>query len=105
VSWTLEYNPAIENDLFRIGRWIAEFAGDEVGRRKVAEIDRAVKTLSDAPFGGARRDDAVPGLRVVFVAEKAVIAFVPDAATRTVRVLAITYGGADWRRIVRRRAR
>ena len=96
MSYRLSYHPAVAGDLSAIVDLIADYAGPQVARRKLAEIETAVLGLADLPHRGSRRDHILPGLRAVPAARRAVIAFVVDDAGHEVRILAIAYGGADW---------
>ena len=96
MTYRLRFHPLVERDLETIARWIIEYAGAEVARRKLAEIEQAIADLAHVPHRGSVRDEIVPGLRAIPAARKAVIAFTVDDSTREVLVQAVTCGGADW---------
>ena len=96
MTYRLRFHPLVERDLNAIARWIVDFAGAEVARRKLTEIEQAITDLARIPHKGSVRDEIVPGLRAIPAARRAVIAFSVDDSTREVLVQAVTYGGADW---------
>ena len=70
-------------------------ARDSTQRNRQATAP-AVAALGENPYRGTRRDEISPGLRAIPSAGKGVIAFDVKEETRTVRILSITWGGADW---------
>lgn len=92
----LRYHPAVRDDLKLIRDLIADYSGSSVAADKLREIERAVLGLADQPHRGTLRDEIAPGLRAIPAGRRGVVAFVVDDAAREVRVMAITYGGADW---------
>ena len=66
--------------------------------------DADAGALGGNPCRGTRRDEISPGLRVIPGAGKGVVAFDVKEDTRTVRILSITWGGADWMGTVAGRA-
>jgi len=96
VTYRLRFHPLVERDLEAITRWIIDYAGADVARRKLTEIEQAITDLARTPHKGSVRDEIVPGLRAIPAARRAVIAFTVDDSTREVLVQAVTYGGADW---------
>jgi plasmid stabilization system protein ParE len=92
----LSYHPLVADDLLTISELIEDYAGSQIARRKLAEIAEVAQSLRSLPHRGTRRDHILPGLRAIPAARRAVIAFTIDDTAQEVRVLAITYGGADW---------
>lgn len=72
----------------------------EAARHAAARIDAILATaerLATAPFRGEAHDALLPGLRHLAL-DGAVYWFIPDAAARQVRVLALFFGGQDHQR-------
>ncbi len=90
----------VRHDLDLIRASIAGYAGDAVARRIVDGIIDRIGALADMPHVGTIRDAS--GLRAV-PHKKAVIVVRIDNVRQVVRVLGVTYGGADWQRRVRAR--
>lgn len=100
MRYRVEHHPRIDDDLDDIFDMIADYAGEAVADRIVQDITARMRRLADMPHIGTIRDAS--GLRVV-PHEKAVILIRVNDARRMVRVLGVTYGGADWQRRVRAR--
>jgi plasmid stabilization system protein ParE len=105
VRYRLREHPRVFVDLDAIARWIEDYAGYDLAFRKIDEIRSAIAALAVEPHRGTRREDVQPNLRILTVAKKAVVAFTVNDEAHAVMIYAVTYGGADWARIVRRRAR
>jgi plasmid stabilization system protein ParE len=93
----------VARDLESIADLIADFAGVDVALRKLAEIEACLTRLADTPHVGSIHDEVAPGLRAIPAARKGVVCFVVDDAAREVRVISITYAGAEWMRGVAER--
>ena len=89
-------HPLVDRDIARIVAFLLEFTTPRSVARKIAALDADVNALGETPCRGTRRDEISPGLRAVPSAGKGVIAFDVKEDTRTVRILSITWGGADW---------
>lgn len=63
-------------------------------QHRIDEIRRGADRLAAAPFRGTLHSDILPGLRHVTI-DHAVYWFEVDEAARTVRVLAVFFGGED----------
>lgn len=74
--------------------YIAEMAGDAVADGYTSRILAFCRRLDTFPHRGTRRDDILPGLRVVGFERRVSIAFLVMA--ETVLVEGIFYGGQDW---------
>lgn len=78
-----------------------------LGDDSIAAFDRAVsraeaikaemRALGSAPFQGTLRNDLMPGLRHV-TKNRTIYYFVADDDARTVRILAVFFGGQDHQR-------
>ena len=71
----------------------AEQALDHAARRTM-DIRKAADRLASFPLRGTARDDLLPGIRFVAIA-RAIYWFDVDQTTRTVRILAVFFGGQD----------
>ena len=70
-----------------------ESALEHAGAR-VLEIRAAAERILTAPHRGERHDDILPGLRHLAIG-RAIYWFDVDEARRTVRILAVFFGGQD----------
>lgn len=96
-------HPLVDRDIARIAAWLLQFTTPASVAGKIAALDRDVTALGDNPHRGSRRDEISPGLRAIPSARKGVIALEINERIRVVRILSVTWGGADWmRRIVQR---
>jgi len=102
-TYELDYHPTAEDDLFAIFNMIENYAGTIIAERKLAEMERVTRGLTTYPYIGSTRDDLRAGLRAIPVADKGVISFVIDESKHTVRILCISYAGADWMARIRDR--
>ena len=69
---------------------------------RVLEIRHDAERILTAPHRGERHDDILPGLRHLAI-RRAIYWFDVDEAQRTVRVLAVLFGGQDHVRHMLRR--
>lgn len=96
AAYRTRFHPKVQADLELIAQIIAEYSGRQTALRILDEIERSVWTLSATPHKGTLRNDLASGLRAIPAGRRAVVAFVVDDENQEVRVIAITYGGADW---------
>ena len=89
-------HPLVDRDIARIAAFLLECTTPRSVARKIAALDADVDALGGNPYRGTRRDEISPGLRAIPSAGKGVIAFDVEEDTRTVRILSITWAGADW---------
>jgi plasmid stabilization system protein ParE len=89
-------HPDIEQDLLDIVALIVQYAGVDVAKRKLGEIEQKIDSLSQVPHIGTLRHDIYPNLRAIPVARKGVITFVVDDEDRSVFIVSVTYARADW---------
>ena len=101
--YRLRYHPDATDDLIKIFTLIEDYAGTEIANRKLFEIERATKGLTEFPHKASRRDEVRPDLRVLPAAEKAVICFEIDEADRSVMIVCVGYAGSDWAARVKER--
>ena len=105
MDFRLEFSAEAERDfelifdhLFesyrRLGERV-EDALDHAGER-VRNIREAANRILTAPHRGESHDDLLPGLRHLTL-DRAIYWFAVDEARRTVRVLAVFFGGQDHR--------
>jgi toxin ParE1/3/4 len=103
VTYRVVRHPRVARDLESIADLIADYAGVDVALRKLAEIEACLTRLADTPHVGTIRNEIAPGLRAIPAGRKGVVCFVVDDAAREVRVISITYAGAEWMRVVTER--
>ena len=89
-------HPLVDRDNARIAAFLLEYTTPRSVADKIARLDSDAGALGENPHRGTRPDDILPGLRAIPSAGKGVIAFEVDEATRVVRILSVTWAGADW---------
>ncbi|MCY4029614.1 MAG: type II toxin-antitoxin system RelE/ParE family toxin [Acidobacteria bacterium] len=103
MALRLEFSAAAERDfalifdhLFDSYRGFGEdvHAAFDHAEARVMEIRAAADRMLTAPHRGEKRDDVLPGLRRLTI-ERATYWFDIDEERRTVRVLAVFFGGQD----------
>lgn len=98
MTYRIVRHPRVARDLESIAALIADYAGVDVALRKVAEIEACLSRLAVTPHLGTIRDEIAPGLRAIPAGRKGVVCFVVDDDFREVRVISISYAGAEWMR-------
>lgn len=96
TRYAVRFHPSVRQDLEQIVRLIADYSGTESAKRRLAEIEAAIRSLEDTPHKGSIRDHIAAGLRAIPAGRRAVIAFRVDDTTKQVLVYAVSYAGADW---------
>ena len=103
MTWRTEFAADAERDfelifdhLFNAYEDFGEPRADAFERavQRVERIRTAAEGISRAPHRGTLREDIAAGLRHVTV-DRAVFWFDLDDATKTVRILAVFFGGQD----------
>ena len=103
MALRLEFSAAAERDfalifdhLFNSYRGFGEDApaAFDHAEARVMEIRAAADRILTAPHRGEKSDDVLPGLRCLTI-ERATYWFDIDEERRTVRVLAVFFGGHD----------
>ena len=90
----VSYRPEAVADLENIYDAVARMsASRQVARGFVQRIMARCRRIGDVPRGGRRRDDLVPGLRLVPFEGRAVIAYV---VMDGVEITNVFYGGRDY---------
>lgn len=72
-------------------------AAFERAAARIRAIETAMEALAELPHQGTRLDDVLPGLRQV-TKGRAIFYFDLDDSARSLRVLAVFYGGQDHQR-------
>lgn len=103
MRYAITKHPLVEHDLFGIVDFISDYAGIQVGLAKADEITEFIDKLADFPHIGTVRTDMGPKLRAIPASEKAVVCFTVDDTTKVVRIICISYAGADWMSRVEKR--
>lgn len=75
---------------------------NDLAANRVRHIERALAALAKAPHQGTEQRDLLPGLLAV-TKDRAIFYFVTDVPARTLRVLAVFFGGQDHQRRMLRR--
>jgi len=95
-AYELQYHPEIGDDMFDIFTLIEGYAGSEVAHRKLNDIERTMKGLTDFPHNGSLREDFGQNIRAIPAGKKGVICFSVNEKERVFFILPVTYAGADW---------
>ena len=103
MAYRLEFSVETEHDfglifdhLFDSYLGFGEAVGEALdhAEARILEIRTAADRIADAPHRGRRHDNILPGLRHLTIG-RAVYWFDVDDDRRTVRILAIFFGGQD----------
>ena len=89
------FAPEARDDLLSLYLFIAERDGDSRALSYVERIEAFCRSFSDFPERGTRRDDLLPGLRIVGFERRVTIAF--HVGSDTVTFDRILYGGRELR--------
>ena len=100
--YRVELAPEVVSDLAAIARHVESWTLDRaLADRTVAAIRACLGSFGSVPQRGTRRDDLMPGLRIVPFKRRTAIAFTVDDGARTVRILRVFYGGQDYESVLR----
>lgn len=88
------FTPAARHDLFSIYEWIAARASLLVAISYIERLETYCLGFDIASERGHRRDEIIPGLRIVGYERRVTIAFVVD--DDCVTILRMFYGGQNW---------
>jgi toxin ParE1/3/4 len=100
VAHKVVFRSLAEKRLIELGDYIASQAGPEIANGYLDRIYAACMALAHFPERGRRRDDILPGLRVVGFERRVTIAF--RVLKTRVEIVSIAYGGRDFERQLRR---
>ena len=98
-------HPLVDRDIARVATFLLQRTTPRSVAGKLAALDADVNSLEENPCHGTERNEIASGLRAIPSAGKGVIAFEVREDTRIVRILSITWGGADWMGMIARRSR
>ena len=100
--YRIELAPEVVRDLAAIARHVESWTLDRaMADRTVAVIRAYLGGLGSVPHRGTRRDDLMPGLRIVPFKRRTAVAFTIDDRAGTVRILRVFYGGQDYEAVLR----
>lgn len=83
--------PEAQDDLYELFDYIDEHDGPDRALNYIERIEKACMSLQTLPNRGTLREDLRPGLRVLGLERRALIAF--RVSSNTVAILRILYGG------------
>lgn len=94
MRYELIFSPEAREDLDGIFNYIRQSASDAVAARYIERIDAYCQSLGDFPVRGSRRDDLLPGMRLVAFDRRLSIGF--QIVDRSVVFLRFLYGGRQF---------
>lgn len=93
------FRPAAEQDLFDLYAYVAENDGRMRAAALIDRVEAACLHLAEFPERGRRRDDLMPGLRILPLDRRVTIAFcITDDQVDIIRVF---YAGRDFESLLR----
>jgi toxin ParE1/3/4 len=101
VSCIVVFSPEALDRLDAIEQYIAEASSPVTAARYVDAIVAYCESLTTFPKRGTPREDLFPGLRLTNYRGSAVVAYVENAATQTVAIVGVFYGGQDYEAVLR----
>lgn len=99
-NYKVIFTARAERQLSGLYAYIAENSGEARAEKYVGGIIADCKALSIFPKRGTKRDDIRKNLRIKGYARSAVVAFSVDAATLTVAIHGVFYGGQNFEHIL-----
>jgi len=94
VIHKIDFAPEARDDLRALYLFIAERAGEDRAIGYIERIETYCQGFRDFPNRGIKRDDLLPGLRVVGFERRVSIAFLVTG--NTVTFIRILYGGREF---------
>ena len=88
------YDADANTDFLRLFQWLAQVSSPGIALRFVERLEARISNLDIGSLRGAARDDIAPGLRIVPIGRRVVVAIRVTATD--VLVLRLFYGGQDW---------
>ncbi|MEZ5823331.1 MAG: type II toxin-antitoxin system RelE/ParE family toxin [Geminicoccaceae bacterium] len=95
TRYRLVRHPLVTRDIERIVDFLLEYTSADAIATKLARLETDIEALADQPWRGTGHNDILEGLRILPSAHKGLIAFTIDEPTRTVKILSITWTGAN----------
>lgn len=102
-DYRVEEKPDVLLDYITITEHIERWTEDrDLADRTVDAIRDFIKGFPERPYRGTRRDDLLPGLRIVPFKKRTAIAFEVNEERRMVTILRVFYGGQDYEAVMHR---
>lgn len=96
MEYEVRFDPVAEADPRNLYNYVANGRGHRSAQSFVDRIIESCNSLSLLPERGMRRNDIIPGLRIIGIARTVAVASVVLHEERTVLVLSVFYGGRDY---------
>lgn len=97
MIYAVQFAPEAKDQLDAIEAYIALASGyPSTAARFIDEIVAYCEGFRTFPERGMRRDDLLPGLRVIGYRRRVTVAFRVNAAAQTVSIVGVFYGGQDY---------
>jgi plasmid stabilization system protein ParE len=103
LDFRLERHPLVEADLTAIAGFLLDSAvsfgrsfeeAEDLATERIQAFLRETQALRRAPYRGTLRPELGPGLRNITI-DRFIVYFQIEEATKTVRILAVFFGGQD----------
>ena len=86
MTYRIRYHPSVADDI----DWIADYAGASSAAAQLDEVEQMIRNRARNPHKGSRRDEIVPGLRVIPAGRKGIVVFAVDDDLREVLIYAVS---------------
>ncbi|MGH7101025.1 MAG: type II toxin-antitoxin system RelE/ParE family toxin [Acetobacteraceae bacterium] len=96
MSYAVRFAPEAEGQLTAIEQYIADAGSPATAARYVDAIVTCRENLATFPERGRKRDDIMPGLRVISYRRRVAIAFLVATDAKLISVVGVFYGGQDY---------
>ena len=96
MTFKLKIHQGARSDLRQIGRWISDYSGPVVAKRKLSGIWDTIFSLPAFPYRGNLQPDLGSGFRAIPSGDQAVITFHVDELEGRLTILVVSYAGQDW---------
>jgi len=97
--YEVSFRPRAEADLLDLYSNISREAGTHTAGNYLGRLEAACLALENFPERGTRRDDLLPGLRIMGFERRATIVF--QVLEAEVVIIRVFYGGRDYERALR----
>jgi toxin ParE1/3/4 len=94
MRFEIAFRPEAEADLTALHDYVAEQSGAARAATFVGRIETACLKLETFPHVGVSRDDLAPGIRILVIERRAIVAY--RVEEKRVRIIRVFYAGRDY---------